>query len=98
MKLYFLVLQRDKLLNFLFLESLEDFKAFATSFFESLTLFCRVLLISPVSIRFFAVFKATFFADLLNFLPIGLLAVLLIIDGVDLMTAFPIGKSVLNKY
>jgi len=54
-------------------------------------------LISPDSIRFFAVFKATFFADLRNFLPNGLLAVLLIIFGDDFKTVFPIGSKVLNK-
>ena len=39
-------------------------------------------------------------ADLFNFLPMGLLALrllLLIIEGVDLITAFPIGSKVLNN-
>ena len=65
------------------------------SFFESSTLFFKVFLISPVSIKFFVVSNASFLADLFNFLPIGLQAVLLIIEGVDLIIAFPIGSKVL---
>ena len=95
--IFFLFLHCDELLNFLFLESVEDLKASAISFFESSTLFFKVFLISPVSIKFFAVSNASFLADLFNFLPIGLLAVLLIIEGVDLITAFPVGSKVLNN-
>ena len=59
--------------------------------------FFNVLLISPDSNKFFAVFIATFFADLLNFFPKGLFTVFLIIFGDDLTNAFPIGSKFLNK-
>ena len=90
-------LQCGGLFIFLFLDSLDDLKAFDTSFFESSMLFFNVLFISPDSNKFFAVVIATFFADFLNLLPKGLFAVFLMILGEDFITAFPIGSNVLNK-
>ena len=90
-------LQCDWMFCFLFLEDFEEFRAFDTSCFESSILFFKVCLISPDSIKRFAVFKATFFADLRNFLPNGLLAVFLIIFGDYFKTVLPIGSKVLNN-
>ncbi len=70
---------------FSFFGPIERAKAKDTSFFESAILLFKVLVISPDSINFFAVFKATVFADFRNFLPKGLLTALLIISGDDLI-------------
>ena len=90
-------LQCDKLFNFLFLDAFEPFNTSSTSLLESSILFLNVLLTSPDLIKFFAVFRATFFADFLILLPIGVLAVLLSIEGADLIMVLPIGSSVLSK-
>ena len=47
--------------------------------------------------QFFEVFRATFFADFLILLPIGVLAVLLSIEGADLIMVLHIVSSVLSK-
>jgi len=62
-------LQCDRLFCLLFLGPFEGAKAFDTSFFESAILFFKVLLISPESIKFLAVFKAILWGDFRNFLP-----------------------------
>ena len=95
-KKYFIGLQCDWTFCFLFLEGFEEFRAFATSCFESSILFFRVCLISPDSIKFFAVFKATFLLICVIFFPMDSLLYFWFY-GDDFKIVFPIGSKVLNK-